>query len=112
MVYMRLNSGSLRCKTPAEIAGGGLTIGWIAWEGGGVDTFQDPHVGCAKAAPYCVFSSQDSDKSNMPVSPSATSFAHNNAHQSVIAVVRGVNLEVRQIAYSRSPLFSNDTYWA
>jgi hypothetical protein len=111
LVYMRFNAtGGLMAKQASEAPGGGLTLGWRIWYGGGVDNLLDSHVGCAKAAPYCVVSSEDT-VDGIPVSPTATTFGR-NAHQGIIAVVHGVNQEVRQIAYSRSPRFSNDTYWA
>jgi hypothetical protein len=112
LLYFRLNAtGGLMAKTASQAPGGGLTIGWLVWEGGGIDYFLDPHVGCAKNAPYCVFSSEDT-LDGVPISVTATSFARNTAHQSVIAVIKGVNQEVRQIAYSKSPRFADDTFWA
>src|SRR6202011_5467487 len=36
LIYMRFNAGILMGRTKAENAGGGLTIGWLAQEGGGV----------------------------------------------------------------------------
>jgi hypothetical protein len=112
LVYMRFNAtGGLMAKQASEATGGGLTVGWLVREGGGVDNFLDQHVGCAKAAPYCVLSAEDTVDGTV-ISPTATTFPGRNARQGTIAVIRGVSQEVRQIAYSRSPRFSNDAYWA
>jgi len=115
ITYLRMNAGLLMGRMTSEVAGGGLTVGYLSEEGGGIDSFRDHHVGCAKSAPYCVVSSSNENPDGSVVSPTQPTFAH-SGHSGAIIVVRGVNLEVRPIAYSRSPLFSyagsGRDYWA
>jgi hypothetical protein len=70
----------------------------------------DEHVGCAKAAPYCVISTQSEARRPDDLSePVAT------PHAGEIIVMRENGLEIRRLALTRTVFFTNaggGNYWA
>jgi hypothetical protein len=70
----------------------------------------DEHVGCAKAAPYCVISTESAPRRPGDQSPLVPT-----PHGGMIFLMRGNGDEVRPLALSRSVIFTDgggDNYWA
>ena len=69
----------------------------------------DEHVGCAKAAPYCVISTQSVPHGRNDPSPPIT------PHGGELIVMRENGAEIRRVALSRSVLFTDagdNQYWS
>jgi hypothetical protein len=70
----------------------------------------DEHVGCAKAAPYCVISTQSEVRK-----PDDPSEAVATPHAGELIVMRENGLEIRRIAMTRTVLYTTageGNYWA
>ena len=93
---------------PVE-AGGGRKKVMTLWRCG--PGWVDEHVGCAKAAPYCVVSTQNVTRSSKDHSAQAPT-----PHAGEIVVMRDNGAEVRRLALTRSGMFSDasgdDGYWS
>ena len=102
----QLNTG-LNLLKQVELGGGRkkvLTL-WRCGRG-----WVDEHVGCAKAAPYCVISTQSEARR-----PDDLSEPVPTPHAGEIIVMRENGLEIRRLALTRTVLFTNagsDNYWA
>ncbi len=107
----QLNKGT-RFTTPAEVGGGRKHIATLFRCGG--DPWTDDHVGCAKASPFCVFSTtyggfrsqrQANDPSPLPRGP----------HIAEVLVVRTDGTEVRRLMKNRAVPMSGEpanSYWS
>jgi hypothetical protein len=103
---IRLNTGGNLLKQ-VELGGGRkkvLTLWRCGWG------WVDEHVGCAKAAPYCVISTQSEERRPDDMSqPVAT------PHAGEIIVMRENGLEIRRLALTRTVFFTgagSGNYWA
>jgi len=68
----------------------------------------DEHVGCAKAAPYCVISTQAEGRR-----PEDTAEAVPTPHANEIIVIRENGLEIRRLALTRTMYFNGaNNYFA
>jgi hypothetical protein len=107
----QLNKG-VRFTEPVEIGGGRSRMLTLFRCGG--DTWTDYHVGCAKAAPFCVFSTtyggfkserQAADPTPLPRSP----------HIAEVFVVRTDGTEVRRLMKNRAVPIAGEpanSYWS
>jgi hypothetical protein len=103
----QLNKGK-DILTQVELGGGRKKV-LTLWRCG--PGWVDEHVGCAKAAPYCVVSTQNVRRGSADHSPQAAT-----PHAGEILVMRGNGLEIRRLALTRSAIFSdgsgNEQYWS
>jgi hypothetical protein len=98
-------SKGMAMTLPVE-AGGGRRRVMTMWRCG--PGWVDEHIACAKAAPYCVISTQSEMRPPGDLSqPRAT------PHAGELILLRGAGEEVRRIAMTRTTLFINagDKYW-
>lgn len=108
---IQLNKGA-SMGAPPEL-GGGFKRVLPLFRGGGKDIWPDFHIGCAKAAPYCVISTaylRDGGSRN----PTDQTPFQRTPHISEIIVMRGNGAEFRRLAQHRSVEFrtANDpAYW-
>ncbi len=102
-----------RMGLPVEL-GGGLKRVFPLFRCGAEDTWVDLHIGCAKAAPYCVVSTT-SEPYKQPRDPNDKTPLKRTAHLGEIMVIRDNGAEVRRLAQHRSLAFSSDGaggYWS
>jgi len=102
-----------RMGLPVEL-GGGLKRVFPLFRCGAEDTWVDLHIGCAKAAPYCVVSTT-SEPYSKPRDPKDKAPLKRTAHLGEIMVMRDNGAEVRRLAQHRSLAFSSDDaggYWS
>ena len=109
---IQLNKGR-RMGLPVELDGG-LKRVFPLFRCGGEDTWADLHIGCAKAAPYCVVSTT-SEPYGKARDPKDRTPLKRGAHVGEIMVMRDNGAEVRRLARHRSLAFSSDAaggYWS
>ncbi len=102
----QLNTG-LSLLKPVELGGGKKRV-MTLWRCG--PGWVDEHVGCAKAAPYCVISTQSYARRPDDVSEYVPT-----PHAGEIIVMRDNGLEIRRLALTRTVFFTNageGNYWA
>ncbi len=110
IVTLQLNKGNDMLK-PIELGGGFRRLLRLFRCG---TVWTDIHVGCAKAAPYCVISTI----ANFPAqlrNPTDTAPIPPSPHLAEIIVMRENGAEVRRLAQHRSVLFKNEGtsgYWS
>lgn len=108
---IQLNKGAAM-GAPPEL-GGGFKRVLPMFRGGGQDVWPDFHIGCAKAAPYCVISTaylRDGGSRN----PTDQTAFRRTPHLSEIIVMRDNGAEFRRLAQHRSVEFrtaSDPAYW-
>jgi hypothetical protein len=81
---------------------------------GGADTWVDIHVGCAKAAPYCVLSTT-SEPFNKARQPRDKTPLRRSPYLGEIMVMRDNGAEIRRLAAHRGLRFSSEDalgYWS
>ena len=107
LVTLQLNKGPDILKLVET--GGGRKIVMTTFRCG--DAWSDDHIGCAKAAPFCVLSTnyitQRDPKDNSP--------SKRAPHLSELFVMHGNGLEIRRIAETRSVPFTDEgthAYWS
>lgn len=95
--------------TPVSQGGGRTDVMPVSLCGGGpIEAWTENHTGCARKAPYCVISTN-----NIPRDPAdLTSPITRTTHLSELIVMRGNGTEIRRVAQTRSPNFTNDNYWS
>ncbi len=102
----QLNKGTEMLKQ-VELGGGRKRV-MTLWRCG--PGWVDEHVACARAAPYCVISTQNATRRPNDVSQFAPT-----PHSGEIIVMRENGLEIRRLALSRSLLFTDGgtgNYWS
>jgi hypothetical protein len=102
----QLNTG-LNMLKQVELGGGRKKV-LTLWRCG--PGWVDEHVGCAKAAPYCVISTQSEARR-----PDDMSEYVPTPHAGEIIVMRENGLEIRRLALTRTVFFTNageGNYWA
>ena len=108
----QLNKGT-RFTTPEEVGGGRKHI-MTLFRCGGADTWVDYHVGCAKAAPDCVFSTTYGNF-NFQRRAGDTAPLPRGPHIAEVLVVRTDGTEVRRLMKHRSVPMPGETansYWS
>lgn len=112
MYTIQLNKG-LQMGIPAEV-GGGLKRVFPMFRCGGPDTWVDYHVGCAKAASVCVFSTT-AQPFNRTRDPDDKTPLKRTSYLGEIMLMRDNGVEIQRLAEHRSQQFSNEEskgYWS
>lgn len=108
----RLNAGE-KLLLPVEV-GGGARKQTILQNCGGVDTWTDWHLSCAKHAPYCAVSTTYG-RFGAVRDPADLTPVRRTAHLSEVMVIKDNATEVRRLAQHRSVQFSTEEargYWS
>jgi len=108
----RLNAGE-KLLLPAEV-GGGARKQTILQNCGGVDTWTDWHLSCAKLAPYCAVSTTYGGFGAVR-DPADLTPIRRTAHLSEVMVIKDNATEIRRLAQHRSVQFSTEAargYWS
>lgn len=104
-----LLSKGLSMLIPVSHGGGRTDVMPISLCGGGpIEAWTENHIGCARKTPSCVVSTNNISRDPTDL----TSPIVRTTHLSELIVMRGNGTEIRRLAETRSPNFTNDNYWS